>query len=195
MKNYLNILLLFLLTSCDNDKKTSDRQVVLAIPTFADFKLFTETYGQIVPVRHSNLLMRPQEEGSYGVYSLFDKSRAVEFGGGLGHLVVFSKKENSTNWTKGDTDQVFVEVIATSPYLKICDKINVGAKRTELIKAFGEPQINIADTIVYYDNQYTIASFIMDKDIITKIIYGRYNRQKLGDKITVDQIRSITNVP
>ena len=168
-----------------------DTTIALPLPTFQDFIKFTET-SSILRTKETKLFYRPQDKGFYGFYTLFSHNPTIE---PQGELKIFTKKNNASDWRESDTDQVFIQTIITGDKIKFLNKISIGDSKVDLIKVFGESKINLVDTFVCYDKFQTVGIFILQADKLTKIIYGRYDKQKLSDRITVEQIRNITNVP
>jgi hypothetical protein len=212
LKNIILLLILFTASFCTNDNSAVEQEIAmldtsnskisplivvpdttiaLPLPTFQDFIKFTET-SSILQTNETKLFYRPQDKGFYGYYTLFHRKPKYEL---QGELKIFSKRNDGTGWKESDTDQVFIQTIITGDKIKFLNKISIGDSKVDLIKVFGESKINLVDTFVCYDKFQTVGIFILQADKLTKIIYGRYDKQKLSDRITVEQIRNITNVP
>ena len=212
LKNIILLILLFTISFCTQNKNvdketiprldtsnikispiilTLDSSKKLPIPTFADFIQFTETSG-ILQTKETKLFYRPQDKGFYGFYTLFSHKPTIE---PQGELKIFSKRNNGVGWRESDTDQVFIQTIITGNKIKFLNKISIGDSKATLIKVFGESKINLVDTFVCYDEFQTVGIFILKADKLAKIIYGRYDKQKLSDRVTEELIRNITNVP
>jgi len=212
LKNIILLLILFTASFCAHDNSADkqdiavldtsnnkispiivipDTTIALPLPTFQDFIKFTET-SSILPTNETKLFYRPQDKGFYGYYTLFHRKPNYEL---QGVLKIFSKKNDGTSWKENDTDQVFIQAIITGDKIKFLNKISIGDSKVDLIKVFGKSKINLVDTFVCYDAFQTVGIFILKADKLTKIIYGRYYKQKLNDRITEEQIRNITNVP
>ena len=212
LKNIILLLILFATSFCNNENNVDkevvaildtsnnkssqsiiipDTKITLPLPTLQDFLQFTET-STILRTNETKLFYRPQYKGFYGCYSLFNRKPKYEI---QGHVTIFSKRNDGTGWKESDTDQVFIQTIITGDKIKFLNKISIGNSKVDLIKVFGESKFNLVDTFVCYDESQTVGVFILKADKLTKIIYGRYNKQKLGDRITEEQIRNITNVP
>lgn len=139
-------------------------------------KLERFTTTTILNKNETLLFHKPDNEGYYGQYYLFDikNEQPVQ----IGILTVFNSEKP---WLYNNKTEKFIEITINSTGYFVFDSICIGLKPEKIYQYLGEPFIESDNIIVYSDTIDMIAIFKINNDTIDYIKVGRYNNNVLNN--------------
>ena len=175
------IKLIIILSMCFTSLNDKEKNELLPIPKFLDFKKYCETSGGLSN-KGQEYFYKPKDKGIYGFYTLFDSDDNFP----TGELIIHCDVKKLTDWKVDNKTQIFIKLhLSEENYgqltnakhspIKLFNTIGIGSNVSKLFLKLGKPKIINDSIAVYWDINRTIGVFKLKDSLITELRYGRYN--------------------